>query len=73
MNKGGRRHRPYRQGGKPIADAPREKLPEKAPNKSWQPGQPGQGGEGLSKGYGGPGDPEGPSGPEEKDDRPNKR
>ena len=68
----GRKHRPYPQGGKPNPDAPPEKLPEKAPNKSWQPGRPGQGGEGLSKGYGGAGDPEGPSGPEEESDRPKK-
>lgn len=44
---------PYRRGGKPNPDAPQERLPQKAANKSWQPGQPGQGGEGLSKGYGG--------------------
>jgi hypothetical protein len=70
MTKSGRRHRPYRQGGKPDSDAPSERLPDKAPNKSWQPGQPGQGGEGFSEGYGGSGnDPAGPSGPEETSDR----
>jgi hypothetical protein len=69
MNKVGRKHRPYRQGGKPVPDAPPEKLPKKAPNKSWRRGRPGQGGEGFSKGYGGSGsDPTNPSGPEENPD-----
>ena len=73
MSRVGRKHRPLRQGGKPIADSPPEKLPEDAPNKSWVPGRDGQGGEGFSKGYGGAGDdPAGPSGPEE-DDRSNKQ
>ena len=67
MTKAGRRHRPYRQGGKPDPDAPKEKLPENSRDKSWQPGRLGQGGEGLSEGYGGSGnDPAGPSGPEDK-------
>jgi hypothetical protein len=70
MTKVGRRHRPYRQGGKPIADVPTEEIPEAAQNKSWQPGRPGQGGEGFSEGYGGSGDDSaGPSGPEKKSDR----
>ena len=70
MSKVGRKHRPYRQGGKPDQDAAPEKLPEKAPNKSWQPGRPGQGGEGMSEGYGGSGDdPAGPAGPEETSDQ----
>jgi hypothetical protein len=76
MSKAGRRHRPYRQGGKLDPDAPKERLPEKAPNKSWQRGRPGQGGEGMSKGYGGPGsDPQGASGPEDggpKDRKPSR-
>jgi hypothetical protein len=63
INKVRHRHRPYRQGGKPDQDAAPEKLPEKAPNKSWQPGQPGQVARGMSDGYGGSGyDPAGPSG-----------
>jgi hypothetical protein len=71
MNKVGRKHRPYPQCGKPNPDAPQERLPEKAADKSWQPGQPGQGGEGLSKGYGGPGsDAQGPSAPEADDPPP---
>ncbi len=62
----GRRHFPKRQGGKAIPDAPAERLPEQAPNRSWRPDQPGQGGEGLSEGYGGSGGAgTGPSGPEE--------
>lgn len=66
MSRVGKRHRPFRQGGKPIKDAPPEILQDEAPNTSWLPGRDGQGGEGLSEGYGGPGsDPTGPSGPED--------
>jgi hypothetical protein len=61
----GRRHFPYRQGGKAIPHAPREELPERAPGKSWTRQNEGQGGEGLSQGYGGAaGKGTGPSGPE---------
>ena len=61
----GRRHFPERQGGKTIPDAPSERLPDPAPNRSWHPDRLGQGGEGFSEGYGGSaGAGTGPSGPD---------
>ena len=61
----GRPHHPAVQGGRAKSDAPLEELPERAPNRSWQPGRKGQGGEGFSQGYGGSGGfGTGPSGPD---------
>jgi hypothetical protein len=68
----GRTHYPPQQGGKPKPkkDAPPEKLPARAPNRSWQPGRKGQGGEGFSQGYGGSGGfGTGPSGPDQRKGR----
>jgi hypothetical protein len=61
----GRLRHPLVQGGRPKKDAPLQDLPERAPNRSWQPGRKGQGGEGFSQGYGGSGGSgTGPSGPD---------
>jgi hypothetical protein len=66
----GRPHRPLTQGGRPQRDAPLENLPERARNRSWQPGRKGQGGEGFSEGYGGSGGSgTGPSGPDRSSNR----
>jgi hypothetical protein len=70
----GRPHRTLLQGGRPKKDAPLERLPEPAPNRSWEPGRKGQGGEGFSEGYGGSGGSgTGPSGPDQSTRRRLKR
>jgi hypothetical protein len=70
----GRPHHSPIQGGRPKTDAPLQDLPERARNRSWQPGRKGQGGEGFSQGYGGSeGSGTGASGPDRQNSRQNSR